>query len=55
MFSITKGEAMKVYLVSHNDDGFVRRVFASYEDAERDIQSLYQGTYYYNILEYEVR
>ena len=42
---------MVVYLVVHNEDGFVRRAFSTRESAEQDIASLYKGDYYYHIQE----
>lgn len=46
---------MQVYIVSHNDDGFIRGVFSSEEAAQRNIDEIYNGFVYYNILKHEVR
>lgn len=45
---------MNVYLVIHNEDGFVRRAFDSHESAMQDIASLYRGDYFYHVMPMEV-
>lgn len=46
---------MQVYIVSHNDDGFIRGVFSSEESAQREIDSIYHGYIYYHIQAHEVK
>lgn len=55
MLRATKGEAMLVYVVTHNDDGFIRGVFSSEESAQREIDSIYHGYIYYHIQAHEVK
>jgi hypothetical protein len=45
---------MTVYLVVHNEDGFIRRAFDSQESADMDIASLYRGDYFYHVMPMEV-
>lgn len=46
---------MLVYIVTHNDDGFVRGVFSSEEAAQKNIDEIYNGYVYYHIQTHEVK
>jgi hypothetical protein len=55
MFYVAKGEAMLVYVVTHNEDGFIRGVFSSEESAQKNIDEIYNGYVYYHIQAHEVK